>query len=263
MVGTIPGTEVHWGLVVRHRALHRALCPDDAHDVRLRGADDRRQLPRRARAGAAGRAADRRLLARSPAPAPGLPASSRWRRSRAAPTPRSPPATASPASSSRSWRGTIRSPSRRSRSCSAASSPSGGLIQRRMGLPDATVLVLQGLIFVVLLTSETLYGRFSIFKPRAANGPHMSDRLRHGPDRHARRRDPRLDALHVRRARRVPHREIGPGQSRARRHAGARRDGRPTRPPITPAIPGSACWPPASRARRSAPCTARSAGCRG
>jgi simple sugar transport system permease protein len=43
---------------------------------------------------------------------------------------------------------------------------SGGLIQRRMGLPDATVLVLQGLIFVVLLTSETLYGRFSIFKPK-------------------------------------------------------------------------------------------------
>jgi general nucleoside transport system permease protein len=42
---------------------------------------------------------------------------------------------------------------------------SGGLIQRRTGLPDATVLVLQGLIFVVLLTSETLYGRFSIVKP--------------------------------------------------------------------------------------------------
>ena len=41
---------------------------------------------------------------------------------------------------------------------------SGGLIQRRMDLPDATVLVLQGLIFVVLLTSETLYGRFAIFK---------------------------------------------------------------------------------------------------
>jgi simple sugar transport system permease protein len=42
---------------------------------------------------------------------------------------------------------------------------SGGLIQRRMDLPDATVLVLQGLIFVVLLTSETLYGRFSFFRP--------------------------------------------------------------------------------------------------
>ena len=39
----------------------------------------------------------------------------------------------------------------------------GGLIQRRMGLPDASVLVLQGLIFVVLLISETLYGRFAIF----------------------------------------------------------------------------------------------------
>ncbi len=43
----------------------------------------------------------------------------------------------------------------------------GGLIQRRMGLPDATVQVLEGLIFVILLTSETLYGRFSIFKPKA------------------------------------------------------------------------------------------------
>jgi ABC-type uncharacterized transport system permease subunit len=45
----------------------------------------------------------------------------------------------------------------------------GGLIQRRMGLPDATVQVLEGLIFVVLLTSETLYGRFSIFKAHAGN----------------------------------------------------------------------------------------------
>jgi ABC-type uncharacterized transport system permease subunit len=44
---------------------------------------------------------------------------------------------------------------------------SGGLIQRRMGLPDATVLVLQGLIFVVLLTSETLYGRSAIFRAGA------------------------------------------------------------------------------------------------
>lgn len=39
----------------------------------------------------------------------------------------------------------------------------GGLVQRRMGLPDATMVVLQGLIFVVLLASETLYGRFRIF----------------------------------------------------------------------------------------------------
>jgi ABC-type uncharacterized transport system permease subunit len=41
---------------------------------------------------------------------------------------------------------------------------SGGLVQRRMDLPDATVLVLQGLVFLVLLVSETLYGRFKIFQ---------------------------------------------------------------------------------------------------
>ena len=41
---------------------------------------------------------------------------------------------------------------------------SGGLVQRRMDLPDATVLLLQGLTFVILLISETLYGRFAIFR---------------------------------------------------------------------------------------------------
>ena len=30
-------------------------------------------------------------------------------------------------------------------------------------MPDATVLVLQGFIFVILLASETFYGRFAIF----------------------------------------------------------------------------------------------------
>jgi general nucleoside transport system permease protein len=45
---------------------------------------------------------------------------------------------------------------------------SGGLIERRMGLPDATVLVLQGMTFVILLMSETLYGRFKIFQVRGA-----------------------------------------------------------------------------------------------
>jgi ABC-type uncharacterized transport system permease subunit len=37
---------------------------------------------------------------------------------------------------------------------------SGGLLQRRLGLPDASVLVLQGIIFVTVLASESLYGRF-------------------------------------------------------------------------------------------------------
>ena len=45
-------------------------------------------------------------------------------------------------------------------------SAAGGLIQRRMDLPDATVLLLQGLVFVVLLASESLYGRFGFFNPR-------------------------------------------------------------------------------------------------
>ncbi|MDK4735924.1 ABC transporter permease [Rhizobium sp. CNPSo 3490] len=42
---------------------------------------------------------------------------------------------------------------------------SGGLIQRRMGLPDATVLVLQGTVFIIILFCETFYGRFKIFNP--------------------------------------------------------------------------------------------------
>jgi general nucleoside transport system permease protein len=39
---------------------------------------------------------------------------------------------------------------------------SGGLLQRRLDLPDATVLVLQGILFVVLLASEMLYGRLAL-----------------------------------------------------------------------------------------------------
>jgi simple sugar transport system permease protein len=43
---------------------------------------------------------------------------------------------------------------------------SGGMLQRRLDLPDATVLVLQGLAFVTILGSETLYGRLRLFQPR-------------------------------------------------------------------------------------------------
>ena len=42
---------------------------------------------------------------------------------------------------------------------------SSGLVQRRMDLPDATVLVLQGFVFVAILVSEALYGRLKIFAP--------------------------------------------------------------------------------------------------
>ncbi|RJF80857.1 ABC transporter permease [Azospirillum cavernae] len=42
---------------------------------------------------------------------------------------------------------------------------SGGLLQRRLGLPDASVLVFQGIIFVVLLASEAMQGRVRLFAP--------------------------------------------------------------------------------------------------
>ncbi len=43
---------------------------------------------------------------------------------------------------------------------------SSGLIQRRMDLPDATILVMEGIVFVAILLSETLYGRLPVFTPR-------------------------------------------------------------------------------------------------
>ena len=42
---------------------------------------------------------------------------------------------------------------------------SSGLVQRRMDLPDATTLVLQGFVFVAILISDTFYGRFRMFAP--------------------------------------------------------------------------------------------------
>jgi simple sugar transport system permease protein len=45
---------------------------------------------------------------------------------------------------------------------------SGGMLQRRLDLPDATVLVLQGIAFMTILAAETLYGRFKLFQPRGA-----------------------------------------------------------------------------------------------
>jgi simple sugar transport system permease protein len=48
-------------------------------------------------------------------------------------------------------------------------SASGGMLQRRLDMPDATVVVLQGMAFMFILASETLYGRFRIFRPREAS----------------------------------------------------------------------------------------------
>jgi simple sugar transport system permease protein len=46
---------------------------------------------------------------------------------------------------------------------------SGGLLQRAFDLPDATVNVLQGILFVVLLASETYQGKLRLL-PRALRG---------------------------------------------------------------------------------------------
>ncbi|MCG6971280.1 MAG: ABC transporter permease [Gammaproteobacteria bacterium] len=45
---------------------------------------------------------------------------------------------------------------------------SSGLLQRSHELPDATALVLQGIIFVVILASEAFYGRIKWFKTKEA-----------------------------------------------------------------------------------------------
>lgn len=44
---------------------------------------------------------------------------------------------------------------------------SGGILQRSHGLPDATVLVFQGLVFLVVLFSDSLYGKFGFFKEKS------------------------------------------------------------------------------------------------
>ena len=45
---------------------------------------------------------------------------------------------------------------------------SGGLLQRHLGLPDAATVVLQGIIFVVILASDAVYGRLPWFRETVA-----------------------------------------------------------------------------------------------
>ena len=44
---------------------------------------------------------------------------------------------------------------------------SGGLLQRRLGLPDASVQVLQGIIFIFVLASDALYGRIGFLRGKS------------------------------------------------------------------------------------------------
>ena len=55
---------------------------------------------------------------------------------------------------------------------------SSGLLQRRMDLPDATVLVLQGFVFIAILMSETLYGRVKPLAPERWRLPQQADPAR-------------------------------------------------------------------------------------
>ena len=45
---------------------------------------------------------------------------------------------------------------------------SGGILQRQFQLPDATIIVFQGLVFVLILFSDSLYGKFKFFKQAQA-----------------------------------------------------------------------------------------------
>jgi general nucleoside transport system permease protein len=53
---------------------------------------------------------------------------------------------------------------------------SGGILQRSHNLPDSTVLVFEGLVFLVVLYSDSLYGKIPFFRERAAIvAPPMTD----------------------------------------------------------------------------------------
>jgi general nucleoside transport system permease protein len=61
---------------------------------------------------------------------------------------------------------------------------SSGLLQRVFNLPDATVSVFQGMLFILILAGETLYGRFAIFQESAApKAPSPATGGAHSPSR--------------------------------------------------------------------------------
>jgi simple sugar transport system permease protein len=47
---------------------------------------------------------------------------------------------------------------------------SGGILQRAHKLPDATVLVFQGIVFLAILLGDSLYGKFKIFQEKTDGG---------------------------------------------------------------------------------------------
>ena len=137
----------------------------------------------------------------------------------------------------------------------------GGVIQRRMGMPDATILVLQGMLFVVLLVSDTLYGRFKIFQVKARGiAPEWTTPSSPSSS-------PCLAAPYASRPRSCSWHSV----KRSPKNPAASTSGSraiscsapwwPTPPPTSPAAHGWACWRPASPASSSGRCMAISASC--
>jgi general nucleoside transport system permease protein len=161
-IGDLPGLEVHWGLAVGIAVLHPAWVLIErttwGFAARIAGGNVRA-------AQVQGLPVGWLILGFTAlaGPLPGLPGSSRWRRSTGRPMPRWHPAMAIPASS-------IAFLARHNPLAIipvavllAGFEASSGLIQRRMDLPDATVLVLQGFVFIAILLSDSLYGRLKVF----------------------------------------------------------------------------------------------------
>ena len=163
-IGLIGSYDVHWGLVFGVVACVVAALWLGAHDARLRDAGGRRQRAR----GAPGRAAGGRLVITACAlggAAAGLAGGIEVAAVHGA-------ANASLIAGFgytgilvASSRATTRWRSCRWRCCSAASWPPAACCSVGMGLPDASVQVLMGFCFVLILASEALRGRLSTLIP--------------------------------------------------------------------------------------------------
>ena len=117
---------------------------------------------------------------------------------------------------------------------------SGSLLQRRLDLPDATTLVLQGLLFANLLAWEALGGRIAAWRVQLQAAGYRRCSLVDGEDPCLTRtrpfvdpaafagcrRDPRQHAVSVREPGRMPDRKGRPRKSRSRGHSRLGRDER-------------------------------------
>ena len=158
MLGNLPGLDVHWGLGFGLIACFAGLVPDAADDVRVFSAHGGGQHPRRAAQRASGAAFDRDRHV------PGRPGRRAGRRGRGGGHSRQRQRLAG----HRLWlHGRARRVHRPrqsrwasspSRCCSAGSAPAAASCSACSSCPTPTVNVLQGVIFIAILFSDSLYG---------------------------------------------------------------------------------------------------------